>query len=71
MCLSGAIPPNRLETVQVTGDIATDCDELKKIDEIDAYFDIGPPQGCASTYIKSCILALRYDDRISLDGRAS
>jgi D-arabinose 1-dehydrogenase-like Zn-dependent alcohol dehydrogenase len=60
--------PGRLETVQVTGDIAADCEELKKFGEIDAYFDIGPPQGYASTQIKSCILALRQGARVSLMG---
>jgi NADPH:quinone reductase-like Zn-dependent oxidoreductase len=60
--------PDRFETVQVTGDIAADCEELKKFGEIDAYFDIGPPQGYTSTHIKSCILALRHVARISLMG---
>jgi NADPH:quinone reductase-like Zn-dependent oxidoreductase len=60
--------PDRLETVQLTGNVVADCDALKKFGEIDAYFDIGPPQGYASTHITSCILALRYGARISLMG---
>jgi NADPH:quinone reductase-like Zn-dependent oxidoreductase len=60
--------PDRLETVQFTGDIAADCEELKKFGEIDAYLDIGPPQAYTSTHIKTCILALRHGARISLMG---
>lgn len=60
--------PERLETVPITGDMQADCNELKKHGQIDAYFDIGPPEAHASTHIKSCILALRHGARISLMG---
>ena len=59
---------DRVETVPATGDVAADCEALKKFGEIDAYLDIGPPQGYASTHIKSCIGALRHGARISLMG---
>ena len=58
--------PERLETVQVTGDVSADTEALKKFGDIDAYLDIGPSQGYASTHIKSCIFALRHGARISL-----
>ena len=60
--------PERVETVPITGDMMADCKELKKYGQIDAYFDIGPPEAYASTHIKSCILALRHGGRISLMG---
>ena len=60
--------PERVETVPITGDMMADCDALKKHGQIDAYFDIGPPEAIGSTHIKSCILALRHSARISLMG---
>jgi threonine dehydrogenase-like Zn-dependent dehydrogenase len=60
--------PERVETVQITGDTMKDCQELKKHGKIDAFFDIGPPEAHASTHIKSSILSLRHGGRISLMG---
>ena len=60
--------PERVETVPITGDVMADCNELKKHGQIDAYFDIGPPEAYASSHIKSCIYALRHGARISLMG---
>ena len=60
--------PELLETVPITGDMMADCNELKKHGQIDAYYDIGPPEAHASTHIKSCILALRHGARVSLMG---
>ena len=60
--------PDRVETVPITGDMMADCNELKKHGQIDAYYDIGPPEAHASTHIKSCILALRHSARISFMG---
>ena len=60
--------PKRLETVPITGDMQADCSELKKHGEIDAYYDIGPPEAYNSTHIKSAILALKHGARISLMG---
>lgn len=60
--------PERLETVPITGDMQADLNELKKFGQIDAYFDIGPPEAYNSTHIKSAILALRHGGRISLMG---
>jgi threonine dehydrogenase-like Zn-dependent dehydrogenase len=60
--------PERVETVQITGDMQADCNELKQFGVIDAFFDIGPPDAYASTHIKSAILALRHGARISIMG---
>ena len=60
--------PNRLETVPITGDMQADLNELKKFGQIDAFFDIGPPEAHASTHLKSAILALRQGARVSLMG---
>lgn len=60
--------PERVETVPITGDMQADCDELKKHGQIDAFYDIGPPEAHKSTHIKSAILALRHGARISLMG---
>ncbi len=67
--LKSRVPhPERVETVAITGDMAADCNELKKHGIIDAFFDIGPPEAYASTHFKSCILALRHGARISIMG---
>lgn len=58
----------RLSTVPITGNMVTDCAELKQFGAIDAYLDIGPPQAHASTHLKSAILSLRHGARISLMG---
>jgi threonine dehydrogenase-like Zn-dependent dehydrogenase len=60
--------PERVETVQITGDMQADCNELKQFGVIDAFFDIGPPDAYASTHFKSAILALRHGARISIMG---
>lgn len=60
--------PERVHTVPITGDEAADCNELKKYGQIDAYFDIGPPEAQNGTHIKSAILSLRHGARISLMG---
>ena len=60
--------PERLETVPITGDLLADADALKQHGQIDAYFDIGPPEASGSTHIKSCILALRHSAKISFMG---
>ncbi|KAK1087010.1 hypothetical protein LTR48_003020 [Friedmanniomyces endolithicus] len=58
----------RVHIVPITGDMQADCTELKKYGEIDAYFDIGPPEAQGSTHIHSAILALRQGGRVSLMG---
>ncbi|KAK5698475.1 hypothetical protein LTR17_023629 [Elasticomyces elasticus] len=57
----------RVETV-TSGDLLADADALKQHGQIDAYFDIGPPEASGSTHIKSCILALRHGAKISFIG---
>ena len=67
--LKSKVPhPERVETVPITGDMAADCEALKKFGSIQAYYDIGPPEAHASTHIKSCILALSHGGRVSLMG---
>ena len=58
----------RVEVVPMTGDVEADAKTLKKWGEVDAFFDISPPEAAKSTHIKSGILALRKGGRISLMG---
>ncbi|KAK4903067.1 hypothetical protein LTR49_026875 [Elasticomyces elasticus] len=60
--------PERVETVPITDDLVVDADALKQHGQIDAYFDIGPPEASGSTHIKSCIIALRHGAKISFMG---
>ncbi|KAK5158423.1 hypothetical protein LTS14_003442 [Recurvomyces mirabilis] len=58
----------RLYTVPLTNDPATDLAALQQYGEIDIFFDIGPPEAAKSTHIKTCILSLRHGGRVSLMG---
>jgi threonine dehydrogenase-like Zn-dependent dehydrogenase len=58
----------RVETVQITGDMQADLKSLQEFGTIDAYLDISPPEAAASTHFKSCILAVRHSGRVSLMG---
>lgn len=60
----------RLKTVKMTGDVAKDAEELKKVSggSINAVFDIPPPMAAKSTHLKSCIMAINHGGRISLMG---
>ncbi|KAK3169535.1 hypothetical protein OEA41_008919 [Lepraria neglecta] len=58
----------RVEVVPMTGDVEADAKSLKKWGEVDAFFDISPPEAAKSTHIKSGILALRKGGRVSLMG---
>lgn len=58
----------RIETVQITGDLQADTKSLQSFGSIEAYFDISPPEAADSTHFRSCILALRRSGRISLMG---
>lgn len=58
----------RIETVQMTGDLHTEMAALKKFGKIDAFFDISPAQAQQSTHIKSAIMSLRHEGRVSLMG---
>ncbi|KAE9365465.1 NAD(P)-binding protein [Stipitochalara longipes BDJ] len=58
----------RVEIVQITGDVLADLKSLQEFGTIDAYLDISPPEAANSTHFKSCILALRHGGRVSLLG---
>jgi len=58
----------RIETVQITGDVQADTKSLQSFEPIDAYFDISPPEAANSAHFRSCMLALRRSGRISLLG---
>ena len=58
----------RVETVQITGDMLADLKSLQAFGMIDAYFDISPPEASESMHFKSCILSLRHGGRVSLMG---
>ena len=58
----------RVEVVPMTGDVEADAKSLKTWGEVDAFFDISPPEAAKSTHMKSGILALRKGGRVSLMG---
>lgn len=60
----------RVETVQITGDIEMDADQLLKAGggPADVYFDISPPQATGSTHLASAFRALKRGARVSLMG---
>lgn len=62
---------DRVETVQITGDMLADLKSLQASGTIDAYLDISPPEASNSTHFKSCILSLRQGGRVSLMGGLS
>jgi D-arabinose 1-dehydrogenase-like Zn-dependent alcohol dehydrogenase len=59
---------DRVETVQMLGDVEKEMVALKKFGKIDAFFDISPPAAQNSTHIKSCILSLKTEGKVSLMG---
>jgi threonine dehydrogenase-like Zn-dependent dehydrogenase len=65
---SGTGMEGRLETVQMTGDVETELQALKKFGRIDAVYDISPREAQHSTHLKSAILSLRPEGRVSLMG---
>lgn len=60
--------PDRVETVQIIGDVKAETEALAKFGQADAFFDIGPPEAYQSSHIKSAIMSLRHGARISLMG---
>lgn len=56
---------NRIETVQITGDVDKEASELKKFGTIDAFLDITPPAAQHSTHFKSCIQSLKTEGRVA------
>lgn len=59
---------DRVETVQISGDIKADLKALQVFGSIEAYLDISPPEAAESTHFQSCILALGQSGRVSLMG---
>jgi hypothetical protein len=49
----------RVETVQLTGDVQTDAEALKRFGTVDAYIDFSPLTAAKSTHFKSCLVALK------------
>lgn len=61
---------DRVEAVQITGDIEMDAGQLLQAGggPADVYFDISPPQAAGSTHLASAFRALRRGARVSLMG---
>lgn len=61
---------DRVETVQITGDVEKDAGELVRAGgrPADVYFDISPPQAAGSTHLASAFRALKTGARVSLMG---
>ncbi|KAH7243926.1 hypothetical protein MRS44_017020 [Fusarium solani] len=58
----------RVAVVPITGDVQADAAALQAEGPADAYFDISPNLGTKATHIKSAIIALRPQGRISIMG---
>jgi threonine dehydrogenase-like Zn-dependent dehydrogenase len=58
----------RIESVQITGDVQADLKSLQPFGPIDAFFNISPPEAANFTHFRSCILVLRYSGRVSFMG---
>ncbi|KAJ5905273.1 uncharacterized protein N7473_002189 [Penicillium subrubescens] len=61
-------PEGRVRTVQNTGDVAHDVQELTKFGPANVFFDISPGEAAKSTHFTSCIQALGRGGRVSLMG---
>lgn len=61
---------DRVEIVQITGDVEKDASELLQAGggPADVYFDISPPQAAGSTHLASAFRALKRGGRVSLMG---
>lgn len=58
----------RVHVVAITGDAQADADALRRLGPIDGVFDISSPLAGKSTHLKSGILAVRPEGRVSLMG---
>lgn len=58
----------RINTVQLTGDLATDSKALAAFGVVDAIIDVGPPKATGSNSLAAAISTLRPYGRISLSG---
>jgi threonine dehydrogenase-like Zn-dependent dehydrogenase len=63
-----ALAPERVETVEISGDLEKDTTAIAKHGPVDVYFDISPPNAGKSTHIKAGISALRPQGRVSMMG---
>ncbi|TVY82010.1 L-threonine 3-dehydrogenase [Lachnellula suecica] len=63
-----AASDERIEWVQITGDVQEDTKSLQAFGTVDAYFDISPREASKSTHFKSCILALKHSGRACFMG---
>lgn len=59
---------DKVETVQITGNVDKDAAELLRFGPADVYFDISPPQAAGSTHFTSAFGALKRGARVSLMG---
>ena len=58
----------RVEIVQLKGDVQEDLANLSKFGTVDAFLDISPAAANDSTHVRSCIMAVKQYGRISLMG---
>lgn len=58
----------RMVTVSITGNVEADAAALQAEGPADVYFDISPEIGAKATYLKSAIIALRLQGRVSIMG---
>ncbi|KKY17362.1 putative isopropanol dehydrogenase [Phaeomoniella chlamydospora] len=58
----------RVEAVQITGDVEVDTKSLQSFGSTNAYFDISPREAANSTHFRSCILALSHSGRMCFMG---
>lgn len=65
--LSGS-PDANIDIVKLTGEELRDTAAIKAIGTLDAVLDLTPPQGSASSHIKSAIYGLRRGGRVSMMG---
>lgn len=59
---------DKVDTVQITGDVEADASKLLGFGPADVFFDISPPQAAGSSHVASAFRALRRGARVSLMG---
>lgn len=59
---------NRVEVVQITGNLEEEVAALAKFGPADAYLDISPQEAANTTHVKAGIMSLRHRGRVSLMG---
>lgn len=58
----------RVEIVRMTGELDSELAALKALGKANAFFDISPREAQQSTHLKSAILSLKPQGRVSLMG---